>query len=74
MQEKKRSASEETKEDKGLLSECHQTVKVVKPLLKVLCLDPPAKEEVHKSVDSKLVELNLNVETPSSQVIKRNGV
>ena len=25
-------------------------------------------------MDSKLVELNLNVETPSSQVIKRNGV
>ena len=25
-------------------------------------------------MDAKLVELNLNVETPSSQVIKRNGV
>ena len=48
MQEKKRSTSEETTEEKGLLSECHQTGKVVKPLLKVLCLDPPAKEEVHK--------------------------
>lgn len=48
MQEKERSTLEETTEEKGLLSECHQTSKAVKPLLKVLCLDPPAKEEAHK--------------------------
>ena len=51
------STPEEKMEEEGLLSPCHQTNEDVEPPLKVLCLDPPIKKELNKSVNAKLEEI-----------------
>ena len=57
-------------EEERLLSPCRQTSEVVKPPIKVLCLYPPAKKELNKSVDATLEELTSKAGPLSSHAIK----
>ena len=66
--------SEVKTKEEGLLFLCRQSSEVVKPPLKALYSDPPAKEDFNKSVDTKLEEITLKLDTLSSQVITLIGV
>ena len=66
--------SEVKTKEEGLLFLCRQSSEVVKPPLKALYSDPPAKEDFNKSVDTKLEEIALKLGTLSSQVITLIGV
>lgn len=66
--------SEVKTKEEGLLFPCRTSSEVVKPPLKALYSDPPAKEDFNKSVDTKLEEIALKLGTLSSQVITLIGV